>query len=122
MTMRVEVQGGGKLAKIFAQASEQATNAAEKALLKGALLVERDAKQNTPVDTGRLRASITHRLSGAGTERVVVEIGTATEYAPFVEFGTTKMTAQPFLNPALKANKDKVKQMVADAVRKELGL
>ena len=41
------------------------------------------AKQLCPVDTGRLRNSITHKQEGTDTE----VIGTNVEYAPYVEFG-----------------------------------
>ena len=74
---------------------EKAIKAAEKELQLTALEIERDAKLNAPVDTGMLRASITS--TGGGSE---YEIGTNIEYAPFVEFGTRYMAAQPFLLPA----------------------
>lgn len=64
--------------------------------------VERRAKMLCPVDTGRLRSSVTHatfREDGMLTEH----IGTDVEYAPYVELGTSKMPAQPFLRPALAA-------------------
>lgn len=41
------------------------------------------AKKLCPVDTGRLRASITHQPEGWDTQL----IGTNVEYAPFVELG-----------------------------------
>ena len=50
-----------------------------------------------------------------------VIIGTNVEYAPYVELGTSKMAAQPFLNPALEANKDNIKKIFADAIRREVG-
>ena len=74
---------------------EKAIKAAEKELQLTALEIERDAKLNAPVDTGMLRASITS--TGSGSE---YEIGTNLEYAPFVEYGTRYMAAQPFLFPA----------------------
>lgn len=64
--------------------------------------VERRAKYLCPVDTGRLRSSITHGLfvaDGTFEER----IGTDVEYAAFVELGTSRMSAQPYLRPALAA-------------------
>jgi phage gpG-like protein len=52
---------------------------------KACLLVENDAKRNCPVDTGRLRQSITHRIEGS-----TGIVGTNVEYAPYVEYGTGK--------------------------------
>lgn len=72
-----------------------------KEILRRTIKVERAAKQGCPVDTGRLRSSIAYRIEG-GNE-VVGIVGTSVEYAPFVEFGTRFMAAQPFLRPALQA-------------------
>lgn len=54
------------------------------------------AKAACPVDTGRLRNSITHEQFSEDTE----VIGTNVEYAPYVELGTHKMKARPYLRPA----------------------
>ena len=70
------------------------------------------------VRTGRLRGSITWRFAGAGgflstlsagfgmatgLAPITVEIGTNVEYAAYVELGTSKMAARPYLVPALVA-------------------
>lgn len=69
-------------------------------LLGIAQQVEGAAKQYSPVDTGRLRSSITSGLTtDSGTTSAV--IGTDVEYAPHVEFGTMYMGAQSFLRRAL---------------------
>lgn len=58
---------------------------------------EKYAKALCPVDTGNLRNSISHRV--VGTDEV--HIGTNVEYAPYVELGTSRMHARPFLRPAV---------------------
>lgn len=50
----------------------------------------RESMMATPVDTGRLRSSITYELMGEDSSRV----GTNVEYAPFIEFGTRFMEAR----------------------------
>jgi len=77
-------------------------------LLKAALIVERDAKKNCPVKTGHLRRSITHVLSPNGKEAAV---GSNVEYAKFVELGTRKMAARPFLRNALRSNLSKIRKI-----------
>lgn len=63
--------------------------------------IERDAKQNAPVDTGNLRASIGATYTGDGRmSRMSAEIGPTANYAQYVELGTYKMAAQPYLFPA----------------------
>lgn len=73
-----------------------------KDLQRRALQVDRAAKRLCPVDTGRLRSSITNEL-GADAEGLLATVGTNVEYAPHIELGTSKMAAQPFLLPALEA-------------------
>jgi HK97 gp10 family phage protein len=66
------------------------------------LEIETDAKRNVPVKTGRLKGSINSRV-----ENDAMKIGAYVDYASFIEFGTTKQRAQPFLYPAfLKNTKD----------------
>ncbi len=60
------------------------------------------AKNNVPVLFGFLKASI-HTTGGGGTFEVTAqstEGGAPRDYAGFVEFGTTKMAAQPYMLPA----------------------
>ncbi len=80
-------------------------------MTKCCLLVERDAKTNAPVDTGRLRSSITNRLE-VEEKKLVGIVGTRVEYASYQEFGTHKMPAQPFLFPALESNKERIRELL----------
>lgn len=68
---------------------------------KTATAINRDAKILAPVDTGNLRSSLGVTLTGdgrAGTMRA--EISPTASYAVHVEYGTSRMAAQPFLWPA----------------------
>lgn len=80
---------------------EAIANAIDRALVAAleevGLVAEGYAKRACPVDTGRLRNSITH-IVDEGTRHVV--IGTNVEYAPYVELGTRRQKSQPFLKPA----------------------
>lgn len=69
-------------------------------LVRVGVRVERTAKHLCPVDTGRLRASVTQQLERDGRGLVEV-VGTNVDYAPYVELGTRRNRAQPFLRPAL---------------------
>ena len=70
---------------------------------KACLLVERDAKILCPVDTGRLRSSITHEIKG-----LTGMVGSNVEYARAVELGSEdpafNRAPQPYLRPALHKN------------------
>lgn len=63
--------------------------------------INRDAKALAPVDTGNLRASGGMDISGDGRNgHMQVSVGFTANYAQYVEEGTSRMAAQPFLRPA----------------------
>jgi HK97 gp10 family phage protein len=65
------------------------------ALLAIGAAAEGHAKALTPVDTGRLRNSMSHAASGDAAY-----IGTNVEYAPYVEFGSVHNKAHHMLQKA----------------------
>lgn len=68
---------------------------------KTATAINRDAKALAPVDTGNLRASLGVEFSGDGRAGVMrAEIGPSASYGLYVEMGTSRMAAQPYLRPA----------------------
>ena len=74
---------------------EHAINKAIAAALEECgLAAERFAKAKCPVDTGRLRNSITHALDLSDE---AVYVGTNVEYAPYQEFGTHGRDGKHFL-------------------------
>lgn len=77
-------------------APARARQIAATAVAKTALDVERIAKTLCPVDTGATRSSITARRTGD----LSWEIGPTTHYAPWLEYGTSRMAARPFMAPA----------------------
>lgn len=86
-----------KMENDFSALVEEATfSQIERALEKVGLTAERYAKLACPVDTGRLRNSISHTH-----DKNTAYIGTNVEYAPYVEMGTKKMAARPYLKPAI---------------------
>lgn len=92
-----------------AAAAKGIKSAINVALEKIGLLAEGYAQMKCPVDTGNLRASITHEVD-AGEKAVY--IGTNVEYAPYVELGTSKMGAQPFLRPAATEHGSQYRQVI----------
>lgn len=73
------------------------------------------ARSLVPVDTGALRASIRVEPGRDETSRTVVAGGGGVEYAAFIEYGTSRAPAQPFMTPA--AAQVDVAAEVADEVR-----
>lgn len=74
---------------------------------------ESDAADICPVDTGRLRNSITHTIDAG--EKVAI-IGTNVEYAEYVHQGTSRQKAQPFLTDAVTRNQAKYAKIAKAAL------
>jgi HK97 gp10 family phage protein len=83
-----------------------------RALERIGMQAEGYAQDLCPVDTGNLRNSITHTTDGTAAY-----IGTNVEYAPYVELGTRRAAAQPFLKPAATDHRG----TYANIVKDELG-
>ena len=69
------------------------------------------AKKATPVDTGRLRNSISHTVDGEAAY-----IGSNVEYAPYVELGTSRAKAHHMLQKAATEHSAEYKRLAEDAV------
>lgn len=90
---------------------ESRTGPVAKELVRRTVRIERTAKRTAPVDTGRLRASVTRSLERDEAGLVGV-VGTDVEYARRIELGfegpdalgrTYHQPARPFLRSALAA-------------------
>ena len=95
----------------------------EQTVRAGATPILQRAQEKTPVRTGHLRRSEGIKSEVQGS-RAVAFIGTDVDYAPYVEFGTSRMGAQPYLRPAFdngKAEAIKVMERVfADGLAAEV--
>lgn len=86
------------------------------AIRKATLLVLRDAKINAPVDTGRLRASITPDVRRESDNEIVGVVGSNVVYAAFQELGTAHMKGKFYLQRALEDNAEQVERIIGGAV------
>jgi HK97 gp10 family phage protein len=104
------VRGGDVLARNLARlAGRERRQAQADGLEAGARVVETYAKLACPVDTGFLRNSI----QVDEVTPVLAIIAPHTDYAEFVEFGVSRMAAQPYMRPAI----DEHGREIVDAVR-----
>lgn len=71
-------------------------DAAARAVARAAHDVEAAAKQRAPVDTGALRNSIQTWFDGDLRAFIAPHV----EYAIYVEYGTRRMAARPYMAPA----------------------
>lgn len=66
-------------------------------------------------DTGRLVSSIFAEVLPSGLE---AEVGTTIKYGKFLEFGTSKMGARPWLHPAFERQKPRIRKRLEQEFQK----
>lgn len=113
------VFGIDELSYDLGKGSQVVGKMAQVAIRKTAKDIEANAKQIAPVDTGNLKNSIgTSDLRTVGTSgSLYVEIGPTANYAPYVEFGTSRQAPQAFMGPSLdrhSGNFEKAMEMLAE--------
>lgn len=112
-----------RIEKNLREATKESKSGSSKVVLKATLAVRNKAIDNTKAgtlygdgiyETGNLRRSITFDLLNpytgvAGTSRI--------DYGKFVEYGTRRMRAKPFMRPAYDSEKPKIQKMFSDYLR-----
>lgn len=112
----------------FTDNSDQVKAAFEAAILRAleqiGTTVEGRTKENAPVDTGRLKESITHAVA---EDENAVYVGVPVEpdgpeYGKYQELGTSKMSAHPFLKPAVLDSVNDMKTIVEGSLKDDESL
>ena len=98
MSFSYTVKGLDKFMRRVQNKPREARRAVSAELQRSALRVERKAKMKVAVDTGFMRNGIFVARVGMLRYKVTSPAG----YSVYVELGTRKMKAQPFLGPAVK--------------------
>lgn len=99
-----------RLPAISAQLRPLVANEVKKAVFD----IEARAKARTPVRTGTLRRSIASVFENGG---LTGKVGPSVFYGKFVEFGTRRMGARPFMRPAAEAVLPRFAERVKAALR-----
>lgn len=138
---QIEMQGLRELEKALLDLPKRLERRVlNSALMSGARLMVRDAKQRVPVATGELRRNIRARPDrprDGHTATVIVGVRKLSKaqlfklrkkrintsdpfYWRFVEFGTSRMAARPFLRPAFESQKVGAVAVIKDALRERI--
>jgi HK97 gp10 family phage protein len=89
----------------LAVASVEVNREASEVVRSAALLCQETAIELVPTDTSNLKNSISVGRPGQGKDSLqpgdlTAEVGPTAEYGAYVEFGTSRMGAQPYMTPA----------------------
>jgi HK97 gp10 family phage protein len=87
----------------------------------GGEFLEPIVKQQVPVDTGfgKAQTTLKTKMTKLGVAESVISFGQAF-YLFFVEFGTAKMTAKPFVRPTFDTNTERAAQAMIERFEKFL--
>lgn len=113
----VKVQWKGMAEAIGKLSGKGVEEAISAALKNNAEEIKRNAISKAPKDTGFMKSNINTSYP-ANTK---AEIKSAATYSGYVEYGTRKMAAQPFMRPSLEQQQDKMQKDFRDAIRKGFG-
>ena len=90
------------------------TNDVREAVKLHATMVQKSMQRYVPVDTGALKRSITIDILDTG---YTAKIYPTMEYASYVEYGTRKQTAQPYIRPSIEAQGPKFVEDIRKLLR-----
>lgn len=117
-SMSFRISGGPEM-KAKLRAMESAVKGGtQQALLTAVMPTVNRAKELAPYRTGTLRRSIG---SEPGPGKFEVTIGTDVEYAPYLEFGTSRMSPRPYLRPAIEETLPSIGESLARALAAIIG-
>lgn len=114
--MKVDLSGADELISVLKRVDKARVDSALiKCVKTNASELEGHAKEIVPVDTGTLSRSINTKMEDGGKTAVTEP---DTDYMTYVEYGTYKMAAQPYIRPSFyrqePAFKEDVKKVVEE--------
>lgn len=114
--IRVEIKNLQQIRTAFARFPETIAPYLRKASMKSAFLIERRAKELSPVDTGRMRGSIATSL-GVLNKGISSVVQTNVFYAVWVHEGTRRLRGRPFMKQAAEQNRQNIQNIYDDEVK-----
>ena len=113
--MKIEIDDAKILAK-FQRIINEAPRACEDIVSNLGAVALTEARNKVPVDTGALKGSLTLEVERNGDQSSAT-VGSNLEYAPSVEYGTSRQSPQPYLKPAKEVAKSKMKQITQEVLK-----
>lgn len=110
-TRTIRVEGIPQLQAALTVAADLARRASEAAVAFEVKAVKADAQAGAPVHSGELRDGVVGKASGLSGE-----VRSPVRHSGFVEFGTGRTKAQPFMTPAAEASRRRFPRAAAARV------
>lgn len=113
--IQVKIKNLPAIRRAFSMSPRLMTKELNIAIAKSILTVKGDSQRETPVDTGRLRASTYTQMGNLRGE-----VGTRTNYDIFVHEGTRYMKGRPYLKMAVNKDERQINDYFTRAVQNVL--
>ncbi len=116
--IRVRIVGIDRLAATLRRLQSDRSAALAAAVSAGAHDVREAATRNLPRRSGRLARRVTVEIAPDG---LAATVGTDLDYGTFLELGTRRMAARPWLRPAFLALRSRLRANLARAAAGVVG-
>jgi HK97 gp10 family phage protein len=121
--LRVKIIGAEEIVKRLKNMESAAADVLMSATKAGGKIALDDAKQNCPVNKGALKNSLKLEEGKATQTKADVKVNyyKSIKYGAFVELGTKKNSANPFLRNAVDKNLDKINEKITESIADAVG-
>ncbi|MFS1513630.1 HK97-gp10 family putative phage morphogenesis protein [Chengkuizengella sp. SCS-71B] len=121
--MGFELTGMKDILKNLEKMGDQSQEVADEALKAGAEVLRAKMEELAPRSTLNKEHLADHIIISSIKDGKL-DVGPHKDffYAHFLEFGTSKMSAQPFVQPAFEACKDQIQQAMSSVIKSRLNL
>ena len=116
--VKVGIEGADKIVKELKAMEENASDVLMQGAKAGGKIALADARQNCPVDTGALKASLDLTEMKA---TVKVDYDKSLQYGTHVELGARGRPGNPFLRNAVDKNIDQINREIVNVISKAVG-
>lgn len=122
MSVQITIENQGDLERLMQTLPPEIFDRVQQVLQNAAVRLAERAREIAPVRTGHLMASIRPMEESGESEAAFDSVGVRADaaYSTYVEFGTSRMEAQPFLGPAAEEIEPQILQEI-DSVLSSLG-
>jgi len=122
VTARMTLKGMPELTKALKRIGENIDDVLEEAVMAGAEVAREDASRRAPKRTGKLSRRIIAKIADQSHQMVASYVGPdeTVYYGKFVELGTKKTKAKPFLRPAFDENNKEIRKAVRNVLKSAL--
>lgn len=122
MTVSIKIEGIRKVQNFLNGKNKEAIEAANKAIVKSGFYVQEKVQDSLAHGTNAQKAFDTGRLTQSvkaeSKQKLVSTISSNVDYAKFIEYGTSKMSARPHFRNTAKKEEVKVQDFVNAEIKK----